>query len=248
MTHPVVDVRGLTFSYPRTRQPVLEDVTLALDAGWRCLLVGRNGAGKSTLLRLMAGKHMVAHDHVRLLGRSAFHDHDLTHRVAFLGGTFPFNVDARVDEILAHTPQPDPARRHRLQRLLDVDGGWRMHTVSDGQRRRVQVLLGLLHPAEVILLDEVTTDLDVVARADLLQFLREESQSRGATILYATHVLDGLFEWATHLCWLDAGRVRLLAPLADIPDVQDLHRAGAPAPLLRAVERWLREAAAGPVP
>lgn len=60
--------------------------------------------------------------------------------------------------------------------LLDIDLQWRMHKVSDGQRRRVQICMGLLHPFKVLLLDEVTVDLDVVTRLDLLDFLREECE------------------------------------------------------------------------
>lgn len=243
MSKPVVEVRDLDFTYPRATTPVLCKLNLSMQQGWRCLLVGRNGAGKSTLLRVLAGKHMVDDTHVRVLGCGAFNDHTLTTRVAFLGGSFPFNVDASVREILARTAGFDPERCERLRTVLDVDPAWRMHRVSDGQRRRVQMMLGLLRPAEVILLDEVTTDLDVIARADLLSFLREETEVRGATILYATHILDGLFDWATHLAWLDAGKLRLLGRLDEIPDIQELHRKGVAAPLLKAVEGWLRASA-----
>ena len=65
-------------------------------------------------------------------------------------------------------------------RLLDIDPEWRMHQVSDGQRRRVQICLGLLKPFAVLLCDEITVDLDVVGRLDLLRFFREESEQRGA--------------------------------------------------------------------
>jgi CCR4-NOT complex subunit CAF16 len=128
----------------------------------------------------------------------------------------------------------------RLLDVLGIDPAWRMHCVSDGQRRRVQILLGLLPCTELTLLDEVTTDLDVVARTDLLQFLRDETAERGATLLYATHILDGLLEWATHLCWVDEGTIRLMKPLAEIAEVQDLRRAGAASPLLSAIDGWLR--------
>src|SRR5205809_1124534 len=79
-----------------------------------------------------------------------------------------------VDEILVRRPDAEAARRERLLQVLDVDRAWRMCRVSDGQRRRVQLLLGLLWPCEVLLLDEVTTDLDVIARGDLLAFLRAQ--------------------------------------------------------------------------
>lgn len=59
-----------------------------------------------------------------------------------------------------------------------------MHMVSDGQRRRVQIFIGLLRPFKILLLDEVTVSLDVVVRQDLLRWLHKESETRGATILY----------------------------------------------------------------
>jgi CCR4-NOT complex subunit CAF16 len=108
-----------------------------------------------------------------------------------------------------------------------------MCRVSDGQRRRVQILLGLLAPSELLLLDEVTTDLDVIARADLLAFLRADSEERGTTILYASHILDGLDAWATHLAHLDEGRIARYGALADFHELRD-------ARLLRVVEKWLR--------
>ncbi|CAN0489728.1 unnamed protein product, partial [Laminaria digitata] len=74
--------------------------------------------------------------------------------------------------------------------------------VSDGQRRRVQLLLGLVKPFKILLIDEITTSLDVVVRQDLLMWLHKESVERGATIIYATHIFDGLDDWPTHLTYL----------------------------------------------
>jgi CCR4-NOT complex subunit CAF16 len=233
VNEPALEVRGLDFRYPNDDRLVLRDVNLRVPAGARCLLVGANGAGKSTLLFVLAGRFLVDGERVRVLGRPAFHDTTLTARRAFLGGTFPFDVDIAVRDILQRHDGIDPARRDRLLQILDVDPGWRMHRVSDGQRRRVQILLGLLRASEVLLLDEVTTDLDVIARADLLAFLREESESRGLTILYATHIFDGLEPWATHIAHVQHGRVRLVAPLADVAELRG-------STLLRVVESWLR--------
>ena len=81
-------------------------------------------------------------------------------------------------------PGVDPVRRAKLMEVLDINPDWRMHTVSDGQRRRVQICLGLLKPFDVLLLDEITVDLDVLGRADLMQFLKGECEQRGATIVY----------------------------------------------------------------
>jgi len=237
-----IGVRRLNFSYVQDPEVVLRDVQLQFQPGTRTLLLGRNGAGKSTLLRIMGGKHMVAQEAVHVLGRPAFHDTSLASEVAFLGGPFPFTADIRVREILDRSLDVNPQRESLLLDVLGVDPQWRMYRLSDGQRRRVQLLLGLLHPTRVILLDEVTTDLDIVARADLLAFLRQESEQHGVTVVYATHILDGLYEWATHLVWLDQGRVKLHARMGEVEDIEQLRREGSPSPLLRAVERWFRSA------
>ena len=136
-------------------------------------------------------------------------------------------------------PRSETARRDRLVEILGVDRDWHMDQVSAGQRRRVQLLLGLLHPAEVLLLDEVTSDLDLLARADLLAFLRAESD-RGATLLYATHVLDELEDWATHLVLMEDGGVRRHEALADVGELAALRSAKVGSPLTRLALSWLR--------
>ena len=234
-----IEVRDLSFTYPGAREVVLQRLSLTVPAGARCLLLGANGAGKSTLLSLVAGRHLLPPELVRVLGRPAFQDAGLAREVAFLGGPFPFSADISVREILAARPGIDPRRRAAVLAMLDVDPAWRMHQVSDGQRRRVQLLLDLERTVRVILLDEVTAELDVVARADLLRFLREESDARGVTIVYASHVLDGLDEFATDVAFLSRGRLRCFAPVAEV-----LAQAppGAPGSALhRLCEAWMRE-------
>jgi CCR4-NOT complex subunit CAF16 len=239
VSEPAVVVRDLRFSYNRSKRVILDGIDLEIPAGVRCLVIGANGAGKTTLLRVIAGKHMVSRETVRVLGASAFHDTWLAGDVEMLGGNFPFDIDLEVGEMLRNAVGIDPARRDRLVDLLGVDRHWHMHAVSDGQRRRVQLLFGLMRPRKLLLLDEVTTDLDLLARQDLLEFLRQESVERGATILYATHIFDTLDEWATHLVYLVAGKVRLFSPLSEIPELAEW-RTRTTTPLLHLVVAWLR--------
>jgi CCR4-NOT complex subunit CAF16 len=233
MTSPAIEVRDLHFAYRGHAREVLAGIDLQIAAGRRALVIGANGAGKTTLLRVIAGKHMVSADSVRVLGVSAFHDPTLSSRSEFLGGRFPFEVDLSVEEILARQIDVDLERRARLIDVLGVDVSWHMHAVSDGQRRRVQMLLGLARPRELLLLDEITTDLDLIARQDLLAFLREESELRGTTILYATHIFDTLERWATDVVYLVGGKIVVNAPITDLPELAEM-------PLVSLVERWLR--------
>ncbi|EPS72758.1 hypothetical protein M569_01999, partial [Genlisea aurea] len=125
---------------------------------------------------------------IQVLNRSAFHDTDLvcSGDLTYLGESWsksvgfaeelPLQGDFYAERMIFGVERVDPQRRDKLIDLLDIDLQWRMHKVSDGQRRRVQICMGLLHPYKVLLLDEVTVDLDVVARMDLLDIFREECE------------------------------------------------------------------------
>lgn len=239
MTDPIIEVNSISFRYGEGQPLALDNARLALQPGARCLLVGANGAGKTTLLRVIGGKHLIGPDEVRVLGRPAFHDTTLASRVVYLSASFPFAVDIRVSELLAGI-RADPVRRDRLLQILDVDLQWHMHRVSEGQRRRVQLLMGLLHPFQVLLLDEITTDLDLLARTDLLAFLRQETETHKVAILYATHILDRMETWATELAFVERGRILVHQPLAQIEALQVLQRQGVSSPLSRLVEQWMR--------
>jgi CCR4-NOT complex subunit CAF16 len=68
--------------------------------------------------------------------------------------------------------------------------------------------LGLLKPFKVLLCDEITVDLDILGRLDLLAFLADECKERGATVIYATHIFDGMEAWMTHIAFASNGELR----------------------------------------
>jgi CCR4-NOT complex subunit CAF16 len=241
VAEPAIAVDGLTFRYHGRPEVVLDDVRLAIPRAARALVVGANGAGKTTLLRILGGKHMVDAATVRVLGASPFHDPALAARMDYLGPEFPLVIDLTVAELIVGLRGAAPARIARLVDVLGIDPGWHMHRVSSGQRRRVQLLLGLAHHRDVLLLDEVTTDLDLVARQDLLAMLRAESDA-GATVVYASHILERLEEWATHLVHVVRGRIALAAPIGEVAELAAAGPPGDGARLSRLVEAWLRAA------
>lgn len=196
--------------------------------------------GKSTLLRLIAGQHLLPPHCLRVFGRSPFHDLQ-GESPTLVDGYFPLHLDLRVSEVLEGPASRDLSRETELIDLLGIDPGWRMHRVSEGQRRRVQLLLALRRPSRLLLLDEVTSQLDVVIRADLLSWLRWRSDE--LTLLYATHILDGLVDglvsasreaWPSHLLYLGFERPPLFRPIAEIPELKQTS-------LLKLCDRWMRE-------
>ncbi|WVQ82024.1 hypothetical protein IAT38_004152 [Cryptococcus sp. DSM 104549] len=203
-----LDCQSLTYSWKEGDDPVLEDVTLQLERGDRCLLLGANGAGKSTLLRILAGKRLTKTKHCRILGQDVFMNPP--GGVCYLGTEWSTNPVVRSDIVVSHFLDSVGGYRHKVRRdrllgILDVDLDWRMHQISDGERRRVQLCMGLMAEWDVLLLDEVTVDLDVLVRADLIDFLVQESETRGATIVYATHIFDGLKSFPTKIAHMQLG-------------------------------------------
>jgi CCR4-NOT complex subunit CAF16 len=79
--------------------------------------------------------------------------------------------------------------------------------MSDGQRRRVQICMGLLKAYDCLLMDEITVDMDVLGRQELLSFFEKESARRGSTVVYATHIFDGLERWVTHVAYMEDGKL-----------------------------------------
>jgi CCR4-NOT complex subunit CAF16 len=140
--------------------------------------------------------------------------------VTYLGLEWVLNPIVRTDmgvvELLASVGGNHYSdRRDELVHILDIDLNWRMHAVSDGERRRVQLAMGLLRPWTVLLLDEITVDLDLLSRSNFLGFLKKETETRACTIVYATHILDNLAEWPTHLVHMSLGKLKKWGSMQD---------------------------------
>ena len=79
--------------------------------------------------------------------------------------------------------------------------------------------MGLLRPWTILLLDEITVDLDLLSRSNFLNFLKKETETRPCTIVYATHILDNLATWPTHLVHMSLGKVKKWGSVEEM-DVQ----------------------------
>jgi len=226
------------------REKVLLDASFQVERGARMLVVGGNGAGKSTLLSIIGGRKMVPPAACLVLGRPCFHDTRLTQNVAYLGEwwTTDFYLNCRVRELLTPAQLESP-HVAKVAEALAVNLEWIVNRVSDGQRRRSQLLIALADPKDVYILDEVTTDLDVIARDRLLELLRLESE-RGATVMYATHIFDNLDGWASHIMRVHQGEVTWCSTLGDCTPyqqhVEQCRIEGNFNPLYRTVRDWVQ--------
>lgn len=84
-----------------------------------------------------------------------------------------YHADISVADMIRVMDTEDTERKQQLLEMLEIDLEWRMHKISDGETRRVQILMALLKPFNVLLLDEITVDLDVLTRIRLLDFFKK---------------------------------------------------------------------------
>ncbi|KAL4926513.1 putative ABC transporter [Aspergillus undulatus] len=245
---PSIHVQNLSYKFPDGSNG-LTNVALDLPAGSRTLLIGANGAGKTTLLRLLSGKRLAPSDTVAIANKDPFKEG--LEGVTYLGVEWVLNSIVRTDidvpTLLASVGgNAYPDRRDELVDILDIDLRWRMHAVSDGERRRVQLAMGLLRPWQVLLLDEITVDLDLLSRSNFLAFLKRETETRPCTIVYATHILDNLAHWPTHLVHMHLGNVRQWGAIEKFKD--EAPETSENSQLGEIVLKWLKEdlAARGP--
>jgi len=207
-----VETNHLTYKFSNGKVG-LANITIELPWNSRTILVGSNGAGKSTLLKLLAGKTLSTMGTISIGGHDPFRGgSDASNITTYLGTEWASNPIVRRDipvTVLIDSMGGEhfKERRDELIKLLDIDLKWRMHQVSDGERRRVQLVMGLLKPWKVLLLDEVTVDLDVLVRSRLLSFLKKETETRECSIIYATHIFDGLGKWPTNVIHIQSGKI-----------------------------------------
>lgn len=184
--------------------PWLDDVTLPLEAGEVAVVVGGDGAGKTTTLHLAAG--------LRLPDRGSAR-HPRRERIGAMLEVPGVYADLTVDENMRFTAGAYRlSRRQRegrggelLERAGLADARTRLAAqLSGGMRQKLAVVLALLHRPDLLVLDEPTTGVDPVSRAELWRLIGHAA-AEGAAVLVATTYLDEA-ERALQVLVLDEGR------------------------------------------
>ena len=191
-TDNAVRVRGLVKRYPD--KVAVNGVDLDIYRGEVFALLGPNGAGKTTTTEILEGYRRADEGEVSVLGTDPAHsDRHWRARLGIVSQTTRDEPELTVAEIVNHFAGYYPSPRDPDE-VIDAVGleekrKTRTRKLSGGQRRRLDVALGMIGNPELMFLDEPTTGFDPEARRQFWTLI-EELRTEGTTILLTTHYLD----------------------------------------------------------
>lgn len=233
----MISIENLTFTYPNSERPALQNVSLQIADGDFALVMGVSGAGKSTLLRALNG--LVPHfSGGKINGQITVSGFDpvatgpqvMSHHVGFVfqDPETQFVMDVVEDEIafaLENAAIPRAEMRIRVEEVLDLLDlsplrARRLDTLSGGEKQRVAIAAALAFRPRVLVLDEPTSQLDPKSAEDVLQSLVRLNTDLGLTIVLAEHRLERVLPFVDTIVFLPAtGGVQIGAPADILPNI-----------------------------
>jgi len=207
-----IGIEGVTVRYGK--QIAVDDVSFSVPRGSVFALLGRNGAGKSSLIRCILGQQKPQRGRISLLGEDVWQTRaTLMDRIGIVTEEGDAPPEMRVGELsrfcaALYSRWEQRTFDDRLQHF-GIARSSRFGQLSKGQRKQVSLALGLASSPDLLLLDDPTLGLDVVARKSLFEEVVTELADRGITILLTTHDLGGVEAIADRVAILRHGKLVL---------------------------------------
>jgi ABC-2 type transport system ATP-binding protein len=248
MSAPAVRVAGLTKvfrSYRReeglaaalkslvrrvpTEIVAVADVTFSVDPGEMVGYIGANGAGKSTTIKMLTGILTPSSGEIECNGFVPYRDR--TRYVATIGVVFGQRTQLWWDIAVVESFRllkeiygiSDGEYRERMalfDRVLGIEAYLHqpVRKLSLGERMRCDLAASLLHRPPLLFLDEPTIGLDIVAKANVREFLQEINRAEGTTVLLTTHDLSDIETLCRRVIVIDHGKLLFDGPLQALRD------------------------------
>src|SRR5271168_1925847 len=214
----LIEARELTKKYGA--HVALDRANFSVETGRIVGLIGPNGAGKTTALRAILG--LTAYEgHLQVLGREPLRERaELMRDACFIADVAVLPAWLRVDHAIDFVAGVHPRfRRDRAMALLaktEITGRRRMRELSKGMKTQVHLALTMAIDAKLLVLDEPTLGLDILARRSFYDALVNDYMDETRTILITTHQVEEVENLLTDVIFIDKGRIVLDSSLDDI--------------------------------
>ena len=196
------------------QKEVLKGISLTVDPGTICALLGTNGAGKTTMVRILTTQIVPDAGQAAIMGHDVVRDADHIHQIIGLTGQFSALDDALSGKenmfliaSLCHIPRASEKADALLARMGLEEAGRRLvKTYSGGMKRRLDIAMSLMSDPQVLFLDEPTTGLDPGSRRQSWEAIRQLSAS-GTTVFLTTQYLEEAELLADQIAVLHEGKI-----------------------------------------
>ena len=196
------------------QKEVLKGITLTVDPGTICALLGTNGAGKTTMVRILTTQIVPDAGQAAIMGHDVVRDADHIHQIIGLTGQFSALDDALSGKenmflivSLCHIPRASEKADAMLARMGLEEAGRRLvKTYSGGMKRPLDIAMSLMSDPQVLFLDEPTTGLDPGSRRQSWEAIRQLSAS-GTTVFLTTQYLEEAELLADQIAVLHEGKI-----------------------------------------
>ena len=213
---PLLAATDLCLTYPGTEAPAVDLISLALAPGELCGLIGPNGAGKTSLLSLLATLRSPDRGTLRLAGIDALAaPAEARRHIGYVPQDLALYERLTIDENLRFFGKmyglDGPMLKERVETWLALFGladkrRRLVRACSGGMKRRLNLIVGLLHQPRLLFLDEPTVGIDTQSRHLILEKLAELNQA-GMAMIYSSHYLEEVQSLCRRVVIIDRGRI-----------------------------------------
>jgi ABC-2 type transport system ATP-binding protein len=219
-SEPALRLRGVTKTFGATR--AVDGLDLVVPRGVTCGVIGPSGAGKTTCIRMIMSILFPDAGELSVLGRKSALE--AKSRIGYLPEERGVYRKMRVADFLSYIAQLKDvgeddalARSRALLGRLGLEGvdAKRCEDLSKGMLQRVQFVAAIINQPDLLILDEPFSGLDPVTVRMMKEVIADE-QTRGATVLFSTHVMPHAEELCQHVVMIHKGRKVLDEPMAGL--------------------------------
>ncbi|NBJ70292.1 MULTISPECIES: ABC transporter ATP-binding protein [Clostridia] len=190
----------------------LTDVSLQVKKGFVTGFIGGNGAGKSTIMKMILNLIQPDSGKVRVFGLDyQTSEKTIKEKIGFVFNDSPFYEELTLQEmknlIAPCYRRWNDALFHHYCDQFDLPLKQRLKSFSDGMKMKASLAMALSHHAELLIMDEPTTNLDPVFRREFVEHLHEVMLDEGKTIFMATHIMSDLSSLADYITYIHRGEI-----------------------------------------
>jgi len=206
----MIEISNITKKYGSLK--ALDDLSLTIKEKTVFGLLGVNGAGKSTLLSVLNGLIKVDSGIVKVFGLDlAYHKKEIKEISSIIPQHLAFYENLSVKENLDFFSKIQKASKNNIDKAIEVNRlnellNQKSHTLSGGQKRRLNIAIGLLNNPKIIYFDEPTVGLDPKSRNEILDSIKTYKEL-GVSVVYTSHYMNEIERICDEVAIIDKGKL-----------------------------------------